>query len=105
MNHKSIMSQKLGAFLRPHRLTIFVFAVLILLTPVLYITSEPERTNYRPGEEQHWLIKTTYYGSPLGEYLFHTNGYFDAFIEIIATDYLSNYIGILLITCRPPHEC
>ncbi len=65
--------------------------------PVLYIYSEPERTNYRLGEEQNWLIKTNYYGSPLNEYLFHTEGNFDVFMGIIERDYFNNYIGIVLL--------
>ncbi len=91
------MLQKLGAFLRPHRTTIFVFLTLILIMPVFYIYSEPERTNYLLGEKQHWLIKTNYFGSPLGEYLFHTEGSFDIFIGILVRDYFDNYIGIMLL--------
>ncbi|MDP1624749.1 MAG: hypothetical protein Q8L64_03160 [bacterium] len=91
------MLQKLGVFLRPHRITIFIFLVLILIMPVFYIYSEPERTNYRLGEKQHWLIKTHYFESPLSEYLFHTEGNFDIFIGTLARDYFDNYIGVILL--------
>ncbi|NOT03557.1 MAG: hypothetical protein HOP27_03045 [Anaerolineales bacterium] len=91
------MLHKPGVFLRPHKTTIFVFLVFILIMPVFYIYSEPERINYLFGEKQHWLIKTEYFGSPLGEYLFHTEGNIDIFIGILARDYFDNYIGIMML--------
>jgi hypothetical protein len=91
------MLQKLGVFLRPHRITIFVFLAPFLLMPVFYIYSEPERTNYRLGEKQDWIIKTEYYRSPFNEYFFHTDGNLDIFMGIAERDYFNNYIGIVLL--------
>ncbi|MBN8657387.1 MAG: hypothetical protein J0M11_16775 [Anaerolineae bacterium] len=91
------MIHKLGIFLRPHKITIFIFLALILIMPVFYIYSEPERTNYLFGEKQHRIIKTVYVGSLLDEYLFHTEGSIDIFVGILARDYFDNYIGFLLL--------
>ena len=84
----------MGIFLRPQVLTLLLFLALLLLMPVLYITSEPERTNYLPGERQTRLMKTRIYESPLEEYLFHTEGKVDIFLGILQRDFVDNYIGI-----------
>jgi hypothetical protein len=86
--------RKLSNFLRPRGPVIVIFLVFILSMPVFHIYSEPERTNYRPGEAQHWLMKTNYYESSLGEYLFHTDGDFDVLIGMLERNYFSNYIGV-----------
>jgi hypothetical protein len=91
------MLKKLSAFFRPNGVTIFIFLALVLLMPVLYIYSEPERTNYLPEEEQHWIIKVKQYPGILDEYFLHTDGNFDTLLGIIERDYYSNYIGVLLL--------
>ncbi len=88
------MIKRMGNFLRPQVLTLLIFLALLLLMPVLYITSEPARTNYLPGERQSWLLKTRIYESPLEEYLFHTEGKADIFLGILQRDFIDNYIGI-----------
>jgi hypothetical protein len=92
------MLHKLGTFLRPSKISFLVFLALMLLMPVFYIYSEPERANYSFGEEQHRITKTIYYSSPLDEYLFHTDGNVDVFLGIIVRDYFDNRVGIPLLT-------
>lgn len=91
------MLKEIGKFLRPHKTTIVIFLVLLVIMPVLYIYAEPERANYLPGEEQHWMIKTTVYDSIIQEYFFHTDGNMDILLGIIERNYYANYIGILLL--------
>ena len=58
--------QKVGKFLYPNKTTLAIFLLLLVITPVFYIYAEPERTNYLPGEEQQWMIKTKVYLRSLG---------------------------------------
>jgi len=89
--------QKVGKFLYPQKTTLAIFLLLLVITPVFYIYAEPERTNYFPGEEQQWTIKTKVYESIFQEYFFHTEGNIDVLLGIIARNYYSNYIGIVLV--------
>ena len=91
------MLKKIGEFLYPHKTTIVIFFVLLVITPVLYIYAEPERTNYLPEEEQHWMIKTRVYPNIIKEYFFHTDGDIDTLLGIIERNYYANYIGIPLL--------
>ena len=65
--------------------------------PVLYIYSEHDRTNYLPGEKQHWTVKSTQYVSIYKEYFFHTDGDIEEFFVITERDYFTNYVGIPLL--------
>ena len=91
------MSHEIGTFLQPQRITVIVFLVLSILVPILYVYGEPERTNYLPGEEQSWIIKSILYPSITIEYFFHTNGDLDVLLGIVVRNYVANKIGILLL--------
>ena len=91
------MLKKLGLFFRPRGVSIFIFLLLAFLMPVLYIYSEPDRTNYLPGEKQHWTMKSTQYVSIYKEYFFHTDGDIEELFVITTRDYVSNYIGVPLL--------
>ena len=91
------MLKKLGAFFRPNGIIIFISLLFAFLMPVLYIYSEPDRTNYLPGEKQYSTVKSTQYVSIFKEYFFHTEGDIDVLYGIIERDYYANYIGIPLL--------
>jgi len=92
-----MMRKKISRFFRPHPVTIIIFLALALLLPVVFIYAEPERTNYLPGDQQHWDIKTKLYDGLLNEVFFHTEGNFDDLSAILYRDYVQNYIGIPLL--------
>jgi len=91
------MFQKINEFFHPNRITITILLVFLFAMPVLYVYSEPERTNYSPGEKQHRVIKTMVNESVLSEYLMHTDGNIDVLLGIIERDYVSNHVGTLLV--------
>ena len=91
------MLKEVGKFLYPHKTTLAIFLLLLVITPVFYIYAEPERTNYLPGEEQQWTINAKVYESIFQEYFFHTDGNIDVLLGIIARNYYSNYMGIVLV--------
>lgn len=61
-------------FLQPAKLTLVLFLLAAISIPVYYVYSEPERTNYHPGEKQIWTVKTRIYESVFEEFVFHTEG-------------------------------
>lgn len=89
--------QKGLLFLRPGWITMVVFLALVVFMPVWVVYSEPERTNYLPGEEQVWIMKSKLYPGSFREYVFHTDGEFDVFLGILGRNYLSNQIGVVLL--------
>ena len=91
------MRKKIGKFLVSRTMIVVLFLVLLLASPVFYVYSEPLRTNYLPGEKQDWIVKTKWYPGVVKEYLFHTEGEIDVFFGILARNYVSNQIGILLL--------
>jgi hypothetical protein len=91
------MMRKIGKFLQPRKITVIVFLVLLVIAPVFYVYSEPERTNYLPGEDQNWMIKSKIYPSITNEYFFHTNGKIDVLLGIIERNYVANMMGIPLL--------
>ena len=90
------MLKRIATFFRPNAITILVFLMLALTLPVIYIYAEPERTNYRPNEQQHWDIKAKFYDGILDEFFFHT-GSLDDLAGILQRDYVSNYISVPLL--------
>jgi hypothetical protein len=91
------MLQKMSRFLRPNKMILILFLLLVIFAPVLYVYTEPERTNYLPGEKQAWLTKTKIYPNIFREYVFHTEGDIDILLGIIQRNYFSNEIGIILL--------
>ena len=84
-------------FLRPGWITIGAFLALVAFMPVWFVFSEPERTNYLPGEEQVWIRKSKPYPSTFQEFVLHTDGEFDVLLGIVGRNYLSNEIGLGLL--------
>jgi hypothetical protein len=91
------MLKRTAAFFRPHVVTLILFLALALLLPVVYVYAEPERTNYLPGEQQHWDLKVKIYNGLLDEVFLHTDGAVDDLLGILHRDYLANYIGLPLL--------
>lgn len=89
--------EKILVFLKPEKITGLIFILLLFFMPVLYSYTEPERTNYVPGEKQIWIRKSRVYTSVVDEYFFHTDGAIDVLFGIIERNYFSNDIGILLL--------
>jgi hypothetical protein len=91
------MMQTIGQFLQPRKMTMLVFLLLLVSVSVVYVYREPERTNYLPGEDQNWMIKSKIYPSIINEYFFHTDGNMDVLLGIIERDYGANRLGIPLV--------
>ncbi len=91
------MWQKIGEFLRPREITVVILLILLAIAPVFYVYSEPERTNYSPGEDQNRIIKSKIHPSIINEYFFHTNGNIDVLLGLVERNYFTNMIGIPLL--------
>jgi hypothetical protein len=87
----------MARFLGPANITTLSFILVVLLMPVIYIRTEPEHTNYLPGEKSSSTTNTEVLQSTFDEFINYTDGNPDSLLGIIIRNFLRNLAGIPLL--------